>query len=660
MSKPDHSGTDSIKRPRELTLEAIVLGVILSVVMGAANVYLGLKVGMTVSASIPAAVIAMGILRGVMRRTSTLESNLVQTSASAGESLAAGIIFTMPALILIGAWDKFDFWTTSLIALAGGLLGVLLMIPMRRVFIVDNKELKYPEGVACAEVLRAGEGEAGGSGLAIVVGGLTVGALFKIAVSFLGLFRGTVEIARVAGGRVLFMGADISPALLAVGFIVGLEVASQVFIGGAIGWLITIPLLGDMAATNADGESLSAIDQAWTLWSTKVRYVGVGAMVVGGVASIWRVRGGLAAAVGELAAVLTGRQRVEASQKETERNLPTPAILVLTLVCVGLISALYWVLLDSTGLTLLATAAMIVMSFFIAAVASYIVGLVGNSNSPVSGMTITAVLGTGLMITLFGFGGEAGMIATLGVAGVVCCVACTSGDVCNDLKTGHLVGASPRSQQIMQVIGVVVAAFVMAPVLTVLHEGYGGIGSKSLPAPQAGLFASLTEGFFNTEKPLPMNMVYIGAGIGVALLIGDFILKLAKAPFRLHVMPVAVGIYLPFGLAIPILIGGIMNFIVTRGRKANAEKSGVLLASGIIAGESLIGVGIGLVAYLHERFEWIPGIDNHYGSDLLMLVGLPENVAGHIVSVVSVVALLFVASLIFRIAAAGADGDDQK
>ncbi|MEQ9410610.1 MAG: oligopeptide transporter, OPT family [Fuerstiella sp.] len=586
----------------ELTLPAILLGVGLSVVMGAANVYLGLRAGMTVSASIPAAVISMGILRGILKRGSVLESNLVQTAASAGESLAAGIIFTMPALLLTEVWQHFDFWTTSLIALSGGLMGILMMIPMRQVFVIDSTELKFPEGVACAEVLRAGDVEhsEGTSGLQRILRGIMVGGVFKILQSLLGLLKGTAETATVLSGRVLFVGAEISPALFAVGYIVTLPIAVEILAGGIIGWTVTIPLLGTQGV-----ESTAPVDMAYELWSTKVRYLGVGAMVVGGVSSIWTVRAGLVAAVKHLFDVVSSRSQTE-SDDPTQQNLSGSLIAVLGLICTALIAGLYYQLLkNDTGLTVLTTIIMLVMSFFFAAVASYIVGLVGNSNSPVSGMTITAVLGTGALVMLFGFGGPSGIVATLGVAGVVCCVACTSGDVCNDLKTGQLVGASPRSQQIMQVVGVLAAAFVMAPVMTILHEGSiangtGGIGTKDLPAPQAGLFASLANGFFG-DGQLPKDMVLLGMGVGVLILLADTWLLRANSKFRLHLMPVAVGIYLPLGLAVPIVLGGIVRSLVDRRNPAETSEHthrGVLMTSGLIAGESLVGVALGIFAWL--------------------------------------------------------------
>lgn len=651
----DSSESRPAKRPLELTLTVIILSVILAVVMGAANVYLGLKVGMTVSASIPAAVIATGILRGLLNRRSVLESNLVQTAASAGESLAAGIIFTMPAMILIGYWSDFHFWTTSLIALAGGLLGILLMIPMRRVFVVDNKELLYPEGVACAEVLNAGAAEDSNAaaGLWKVITGILLGGIFTFFVKVVHLIRGTVEAATITGGRVLYFGSDMSPALVGVGFIVGLPIAFQVFLGGSIGWLVTIPMLP--APTDAE----TAVDAAYDLWSTKVRYIGVGTMVIGGLASIYQVRGGLAAAVRELGAILSGKTVVE--EKDTERNIGMAAITFWGVLCVVMIGGIYYTMLDrSIPLTLLTTIAMFLLSFFMAAVASYIVGLVGNSNSPVSGMTIMAVLATGSLLYVLGFSGVQGQVAVLVVAGVVCCVACTSGDVCNDLKTGHLVGASPRLQQIMQVVGVCVAAFVMAPVLSVLHQAYE-IGSTELPAPQAGLFKSLTEGFFG-DQPLPKVMVGIGAAIGVVLLIIDTFLAKSKSTFRLHVMPVAVGIYLPFGIAPPMLLGGLLSWWVLRAKtkqaKAN-EKIGVLVSSGIIAGESLMGVGAAFLVFGQDRAP------NWFGESLPDWGAALAGVAGDTsVDAISVVALLVVLGVLFASTQGGskvdyADGDES-
>lgn len=588
------------KSTLELTIRVVILGLVLSIVMGAANVYVGLKAGMTVSASIPAAVMAMLVFRLFFRRTSILEANQVQTCASAGESLAAGIIFTMPALVLIGHWQEFDYWTVSLVALTGGLLGILFMIPMRRVFVVDNKDLPYPEGVACAAVLEAGEGGDAhrDAAIGLVFGGL-LGALFKITSSFLGLISGTLETARTFGSRVFYFGGDLSPMLIAVGFIVRLNVAILIFIGGAMAWLIGIPLLG-----GAEGFT-DPVDGAKEIWSSEIRYVGVGAMVMGGLASVIAVRHGLLAAVRVLWVGTFGERR-ETSNRE--RDLNPWLIMSLGLGCVVTLAIINYRFTQDLGITIISTVVMTLLGFFFTAVASYIVGLVGNSNSPVSGMTITAVLAAGGVLWLFSFSGTEGMVATLGIAAVVCCVACTAGDVCNDLKTGSLVGASPFRQQIMQIGGVFVAAFVMAPVLTLLHNNTpGGIGGEELSAPQASLFASLARGFAGSGE-LPWSLIGIGAVIGLVILIIDKVLQRSGSKMRAHLMPIAVGMYLPFGLSVPILIGGLIAHFYSRGCKPKeAEKRlhrGVLFSSGVIAGEALTAVGIaGLAALGLSRID---------------------------------------------------------
>jgi putative OPT family oligopeptide transporter len=572
----------------ELNFRVVVLGLFLSIIMGAANVYLGLKAGMTVSASIPAAVIASLFLRKFFRNGTILEANQVQTGASAGESLAAGIIFTMPALLMIGAWSHFDWLMTTAISLAGGLLGILFMIPMRRIFIVsnDNSELKYPEGIACAEVLRTvnQSSDDATSGTQHIIRATLLGGLFKLLSTFVPLVSSTVEISRRFFGTVFFAGADLSPALLAVGYIVGLEVASLVFIGGAIGWFIELPILSIGADLPID-----AAEASWKIWSEQVRYTGVGAMVVGGVASLWKVRQGLISAIIEIKSTFSSSM---GAQKDRQ-DIHAKHILALIMIATLITAAVYFELTSNLSITALTTVIMIAMSFFFTAVASYIVGLVGNSNSPVSGMTITAVLLTGLILTIFGFTGMEGMIATIGVAAIVCCAACTSGDVCNDLKTGAILGASPRRQQIMQILGITVAAMVMAPILQLLHDYTpGGIGGRELSAPQAALFANLARGFFG-DQTLPWNLISFGALLGVGILYIDRYL-IRKDLMRAHLMPIAVGMYLPLGLSVPIFLGGIIAHLTSRNQRAS--QSGVLFASGLIAGESLMGVGIAVLA----------------------------------------------------------------
>ncbi|PCJ24990.1 MAG: oligopeptide transporter, OPT family [SAR86 cluster bacterium] len=593
------STTAAIPR-KELTFRVVVLGLLLAVVMGAANVYVGLRAGMTVSASIPAAVMAMLFFKLLFKESSILEANQVQTCASAGESLAAGIIFTMPAMILIGFWDSFDFWSVTIIALTGGLLGILFMIPMRKVFILNNDELAFPEGVACAAVLKAGEeeaadGESKGEGRNLLFGGL-LGASVAISAKLFGIIAGTLEAATVVGSRIFYFGGDLSPMLIAIGFIVRLNVALLIFIGGAISWLIAIPLLGGAEQFPV------ALDGAYEIWSSQIRYIGVGAMVLGGFASLVSVRHGLIAAVKELRTNLTSGNLLK---PDLERDIPTWAIISLGSVCIVILAFVNYRFTGGIGITVLSTVVMMVMGFFFTGVASYIVGLVGNSNSPVSGMTITAVLVAGGLLWLFNYSGMEAMVATLGIAAIVCCVAATSGDVCNDLKTGSLVGAAPFRQQIMQIAGVFVAAFIMSPVLNLLHNNIeGGIGGRELSAPQASLFASLARGF-SGEGTLPWNMIAIGVVVGAVILTIDWYLKRQGSKFRAHLMPIAVGMYLPFGLATPILIGGLLaHFYSKNTPEAQHDRvlhKGVLFSSGVIAGEALMSVGLACMTALGFR-----------------------------------------------------------
>lgn len=561
---------------RELTVLSIGLGLFLGVIMAAANVYLGLYAGMTVSASIPCSVLALGFYRAI-KKDSFYEINVVQTMASTGESLAAGVIFTLPALILVGAWNSFPFWSTTLIAACGGVLGVVFMVPLRKALIEDSPELIYPEGVACAQVLRSGVQEHGGKGFRFVLEGLGLGALFKACSALLGLMKGSVEKAMFAGKSSLFVGGDISPALLAVGYIVGLPVSLLVLSGGLLAWGIAIPILGTPEAMTG----ASALDVAWGLWSKEVRYIGVGAMVVGGLWSLLGVRKSFAAGLRTL------RQGQSASG-----DLTSTTLAILLAVNVVAIAFLYDHLLGSWGVTLIATLAMVIASFMFVAVSSYVVGLVGTSNNPVSGMTISALLGTAALFLVLGFKGESAILATLGVAGVVCCAACTAGDTSQDLKTGAILGATPRALQIAQLLGAVVPALILAPTLTLLHEAYG-IGDK-LKAPQATLFASLTQALFGNGT-LPLDKVIIGAVLGVLIIIADQTF-LKKKSFRLHLMPIAVGMYLPVTLATPMVIGGIIQWLVKRKYPHRDEGSdpGILVASGLVAGEALMGVGVAL------------------------------------------------------------------
>lgn len=579
---------------RELTIRAVVIGLLIGTVLTAANTYLGLYAGMTVTGSIPAAIVSMGILRGLLRGGTIRENNIVQTIASAGEAVAAGIIFTVPAMLITGVWLEFSFWKVSLIGLLGGLLGVLFMVPLRRVLIVEDKELIYPEGVACAQVLEAGE--SGGSPMRTILSALGGGLVFKSLVGLLAVFRGTAEFAWRVGGTVLYGGTDISVALLGVGVIVGVEIGIAALAGSVIAWLFAIPIFYWLSPLTEQ----SALDAAWDLWSSQIRYMGVGAMIVGGLASMWNIRGGIAKAVRHL---LGGVGRGSQSIERTDQDLPSSLVGAAFAVAALGTFVLYQSVTGSLPVALTAGIVMLVSSLFFVAVSSYICGLVGSSNNPISGTTICALMFSSVILLILGMTGSAGILGALGVASIVCCAAATAGDTSQDLKTGQLVGATPRLQQTGQLIGILVPVFTIAPVLTLLHKAYGiGTGEpNALLAPQATLFASIAEGLFG-DSSIPWNMVWIGALIAVVIVLFDGFLQRSGSRFRAHVMPVAVGIYLPLSLMVPIFLGGLISQRLQK-RSEGARHKGLLIASGLIAGEAIAGILIAIPKTLLTGIE---------------------------------------------------------
>jgi putative OPT family oligopeptide transporter len=621
----------------EVTIKSVLLGITLGVVLSAANAYFGLYAGMTVGASIPAAVISMAVLRGILRSGTILENNIVQTIASTGESLAAGIIFTVPAMVLTGVWTEIEYWPTTLICITGGLLGVLFMIPLRKSLIVEDKDLTYPEGVACAEVLKAGE--TGGSGVKALMGALALGSVFKFFVSGVSLFKGSVAGAWSVGRTGAFFGLDISPALMAVGYIIGRNVAIVVFLGSAIAWLIGLPIMGIDSIEGDVGEWF------WNAWDSQIRFMGVGAMVVGGMWSIFSIRRSILHGIQEAVAGYKGSGGETAKVMRTEESIKSSHIGILLVLTTITVFFLYHHLIGKSMETEVftiagvSTIAMVVLSFFFVAVASYICGLVGSSNSPVSGMTICAVLATGGMLLAFDMTGVGGMVATLGVAGVVCCAACCSGDISQDLKTGYLLGATPKKQQWMEVVGVVVPSFFIAPVLMILQETYGIGGETGLKAPQANLFASIAQGLFG-EGEIPWNMVLIGAVIGIVIIAIDQVLAKRKSEFRMPIMAAAIGIYLPLTLNVPILIGGLIAGAPKKRKKAG---KGVLFSSGLIAGESIMGI---LVALL--MFTWQDKFPiNPFDWDLVSSL-FTEDSFNQYSNALSLAAMAGIALLIFR------------
>jgi putative OPT family oligopeptide transporter len=573
----------------QLTVKALLLGAILAMVLAAANAYLGLFAGLTVSASIPAAVISMGILK-LFRDSNILENNIVQTAASAGESVAAGAIFTLPALILLGYWDVFDYWWVSAIAGLGGLLGVLFTIPLRRSLIVD-RPLPFPEGTATAEVLKLGE-QAGGGARTLASAAL-LGAGIKFAETAARLWPATAQTGTFAGGSsVWYFGSNLSPALVGVGFIVGLNVSALIFAGGVISWVIAIPIYSQWFM---DPSMLSddPVDVAFTIWNSKIRYLGVGAMLVGGLWALISIRSAVISGI--RSGIAQHQQRNSGvAIDETDRDAPMPLVLIGIALFVLPIFALYHTIVGSTGVALAMTLVMIVAAFLFSAVAGYMAGLVGSSHNPISGVTIATILMSALLLLwLTGPTANAAAAAIL-IGAVICCAAAIAGDNMQDLKAGYLIGATPWKQQLMQGIGVISAVLVLAPVLNLLLSAYG-IGPatdempNSLAAPQANLMASVASGVLGGE--LPWGMISAGAGIGIGIILLDEYLRRRNAVFRAPVLAVAVGIYLPFELSVPIFLGGLIAWFVSR-HKPDAHRTGpgVLFAAGLITGEALVGI----------------------------------------------------------------------
>ncbi len=590
-AKPSQDGPyipASITLP-ELTVKALILGAVLSVVLAAANTYLGLFAGMTVSASIPAAVISMAILR-VFQEHNILENNIVQTSASAGESLAAGAIFTFPALVILGVWQEFRYWEVAIIAGIGGLLGVLFTVPLRRALIVE-KGLRYPEGVATSEVLKSGQKGAGS--VKAILWGAMAGAIMKLGSTGMKLWGDVYEKATYAGSSILYFGSNLSPALVGVGYIVGLNIAVLVFLGGVINWYVFIPYLSTQTEVVAGGE---VIDAAYGIWSSQTRYLGVGAMIVGGLWALVQLRSSL---VQGIRSGLQAYRRVKGTggaELRTERELPMTWVIRGSAVAVIPLTIVFFFITKSVVIAVFMGVAMVVAGFVFSAVASYMAGLVGSSNNPVSGVTIATILTSALLLlgllNILDHDKEIGAAAAILIGSVVCCAAAIGGDNLQDLKAGYLLGATPRNQQIMQVIGVVSAALVMAPVLTLIHNAYGiGVATEAHPdplkAPQATLMASVASGVFSGD--LPWTFIRIGMAIAVAVILLDLYLEKIGSAFRAPVLAVAVGIYLPLELSIPILLGGLVAHVAGR-KSGGANRGGLLFGAGLITGEALLGI----------------------------------------------------------------------
>lgn len=570
----------------EITVTSIVMGVLLAVIFGAANAYLGLRVGMTVSASIPAAVIAMGVIRVLMRKNSILESNIVQTIGSAGESVAAGAIFTLPALFLWAAEGKADkpgLWEITAIALIGGLLGVFFMVPLRNALIVkEHGVLPYPEGTACAEVLLAGE--QGGAKASTVFAGMGFAALFKFIIDGLKLVAGEISVS--VKGFAGQIGTQIYPAVMSVGYICGPRISSYMFAGGLLSWLVLIPLIvlfgADMIlypGTEPISE-MFAQGGAGAIWESYIRYIGAGALAAGGIISLIKSLPLIVKTFGGALKSMTGAKVGPQDRTSKDINLKVVflAIAVLTL--------LVW-LIPAIPVSLLGAVIIVVFGFFFATVSSRMVGLVGSSNNPVSGMAIATLLIATLILKVTGATGIAGMCSAIAIGSVICIVSAIAGDTSQDLKTGFLLGATPKKQQIGEIIGVIAAALAIGGTLYLLDSAWG-FGTDELAAPQATLMKLITEGVM--EGNLPWALVFIGAFIAV-------LVEVVEIP----VLPFAIGVYLPVQLNACIMVGGLVRLALDKLKRNQEEKDaiindGVLFCSGMIAGEGLVGILLAILA----------------------------------------------------------------
>ncbi len=581
----------------EFTVVSIILGIVLAVVFGAANAYLGLKVGMTISASIPAAVISMGIIRGLLRRDSILENNMVQTIGSAGESLAAGAVFTLPALyVWCSEWNmgSVSLVRITAIALCGGILGVLFMIPLRKALIVkEHGVLPYPEGTACGEVLLAGE--EGGVKAKTTFTGLGIGAVYKFLTDGFKFFPSEIE-TTIPGYKGAAIGGDVLPALLGIGFIIGPKISAYMLAGAVIGWFGLIPLIANIGSMGnvimyPATDPISQLTHT-DIWDYYLRYIGAGAVAFGGIFSLIKSLPLIIVTFKD--AMKNYSDGIGGNSKlRTDQDLSMKVVLIGTLVIVLVMMMLPIIPVGLGGAVLIA-----IFGFFFATVSSRIVGLVGSSSNPVSGMTIATLVITAILFKATGNDGQAGMIGTLTVGAIICIIAAMAGDTSQDLKTGFLVGATPRKQQIGELIGAVAAALAIGGVLTLLNNAWG-FGSKELAAPQATLMRLVIEGVMGGN--LPWALIFIGIGIGVAIeLLG------------LPVLPIAIGLYLPIHLSTPIMVGGVIRGLLDK--KLNNDKavkseikakidSGVLFSSGLIAGEGLIGILLAIFAVTNVNLD---------------------------------------------------------
>jgi putative OPT family oligopeptide transporter len=599
----------------ELTFRAVAIGTAMAIVLGAANAYLGMKAGLTVAATFPAAVVAMAAMRGF--GGSVLEENMARTTASVGEALVAGAIFTIPAFIISGVWDELHYWESTAIMLVGGLLGVFFIIILRRTLVVEA-DLPFPESVAAAELVKAGQGSQQ-TGAAFVFKAMGIAGAWELvknangvkfvadsATTFVSLGRSTIE---MMGQSITYVGGFLlqspaaSPAMVGVGFIVGPQIASTLFAGAVLGWLLLVPLslfLNPSLSAQATDQT-ALINLSTEIWLRQVRPLAVGTMIVAAFYTLFKLRtslfNGIGRAIADLQVAKSGGVQAKRRDVDLDFKKTAAAILVLSVPLFGL----YWFFSQSLLAALILTVVMVILGFLFSAVAGYLVGLLGSSNNPISGLTLSTLLISAILMVIIGMTGNSGILAVLGVAGVVCCATGIAGDMLQDLKVGHILGGTPWKMEVGEIIGVMVSAVVLIWPMIAMDRVYG-IGSAELPAPQAGLMALMAQGIVGGQMAWPLVITGMFLAVGLILI---------NAPSP---MLIAVGMYLPFQSTAAIFVGGLMALMLTRSldnrnatadARTRAKNTGVLLSSGFIAGEALMAVSLAFLVLGSEVLPWL-------------------------------------------------------
>ncbi len=609
----------------ELSTRALFIGVVLASVMGAANAYIGLKAGMTISATFPAAVLAIALLRGL--QGTILEENIVRTTATVGEALVAGAIFTLPAFIVTGIWGSFNYWESTVIMLVGGILGVLFVVLLRRV-LIDESDLPYPESIACAEIVKAGQ--KGESGAIYVFGSMGVAAVIEFFKNSRGIkifgenFSGFIpfknSIISIGGksetysGGLYLQSPLASPALVSVGYIIGFELSAIAWAGGLFAWFFLIPLAAFLNGRIPAGADIATVFT--DVWQNQVRMIAIGAMLVGAVHTLWGLRKplveGLARAFRDLRNIRGG---ATSNVSRLQKDIPFSWILIGLVLLTIPITGIYFFYTHDLIASICVAVIMIVTGFLFTAVAGYLVGVMGGSNNPISGLTLPSLVIAALLMVLFGITGKGGIAAALGVAAVVCCALGIGGSILQDLKVGHILGGTPWKMELGEIVSVIVTSFVLVFPMAILHAGTpGGIGGPQLPAPQAGLMAALSQGIVGGTMPWPLLL------FGAAFAIGLILIK-SPSPTL-----IAVGMYLPFETTSAIFVGGLLKYVFDTLRKTqkysplemeSSENKGILLASGLVAGEAITGVVLAGLFLLNFS---LPTISNNPTLGLLIFV----------------------------------------